>query len=265
MKLFFFLLMLLKNGMNPTEGLRVFYLSGQIILKYNFNPFYNSLEVACCRFDQSEWFIFVNNRGQVASLYRGRIFINNYYGEFEVIITDLSVMDAGKYSCGVRWLLDTYEVVEVTVSDLKDLHGVNTAPLSPKTSIKPTVWPSSYLATPITSEKDTKKLSEGWKPSYTLAAVLSVLLLAVISMTLAYRLKTRKKQSREKSGNCGSNSTMEQNSIIYCMVDFKPHQDPSELYANLPVRRPGDSDASSNCTVTTEEHVEYSTILRPTE
>ncbi|KAK7135839.1 hypothetical protein R3I94_014498 [Phoxinus phoxinus] len=262
MKLIFFLLVLLKNGMNPAEGLHVIYSSGQVILKYSFNPNYNSLEKACCKFDQSECFPFVNNRGQVAPLYRGRIFINNYYGEFEVIFTDLSVMDAGMYMCVVGWFPDTYERAEVTVSGLKDLSGVNTAPLLPKSSIKPAVWPSSP-STLIVSENDAGKLSDGWRTPYTLAAVLGGLVFAVISMTLlVYCLKTRKKKSTEISGTCGStNTTMEQN-IIYSMVDFKPYQDPSELYANLQIRSPGDTDPSSSCTFTTEGSVEYSTILR---
>lgn len=102
--------------MNPTEGLRVIYSSGQIILKYYFNPHYNYLEKTCCKFDQSGCVPFVNDRGQVAPLYQGRIFINNYYGEFEVIFTDMSVMDAGMYRCGFRGLPYIYESVEVTVS-----------------------------------------------------------------------------------------------------------------------------------------------------
>lgn len=84
--------------------------------KYFFNPYFNSFEVVCCKFDQSECFRFVNNRGWVASLYEGRIFSNNYKGEFEVRITDPSVMDAGIYRCGVTIYPDTYESIEVTVS-----------------------------------------------------------------------------------------------------------------------------------------------------
>lgn len=58
----------------------------------------------------------MNSRGQVAPLYEGRIYISNYNGEFEVRITDLTVRDAGKYRCGVRVYLSTYDDVEVTVS-----------------------------------------------------------------------------------------------------------------------------------------------------
>lgn len=105
------------SGMNPTEGLHVLYSSGHIILKYSFNPNLTPFfEVACCKFNELECFRFVNNRGQVASLYKGRIFIRNNNGEFQVIITDLSVMDAGTYRCGVRMYPYTYEDVEVTVS-----------------------------------------------------------------------------------------------------------------------------------------------------
>ncbi|XP_077079495.1 uncharacterized protein LOC143732370 isoform X2 [Siphateles boraxobius] len=263
MKLIFFLLVLLKNGMNPAEGLHVIYSSGQIILKYSLYPNYNSLVKMCCKFHQSECFPFVNNKGQVSSLYRGRILINNYNGEFEVIFTDPSVMDAGMYGCGFSGYPDTFESVEVTVSGLKDLSGVNTAPLLPKSSIKPAVWPSSP-STPIVSENDAGKLSDSWRTPYTLAVVLSVLVFAVISVTMiVYRLKTSKNKSTEISGTCGSaNTTMEQDSVIYSMVDFKPYQNPSELYANLQIRSPGDADPSSSWTFTTEGSVEYSTILR---
>ncbi|XDV49055.1 hypothetical protein PO909_018379 [Leuciscus waleckii] len=265
MKLIFFVLVLLKNGMNPTEGLHVIYSSGQIVLKYSFDRNYNSVEKTCCKFDQSECFPFVSNRGYVAPLYRGRIFINNYNGGFEVKITDLSVMDAGIYICGFRGYPGIYERVEVTVSGLKDLSGVNTAPLSPSSTIKPAVWMSSPPSTVIASENDAEKLSsDSWRTTYTLAAVLSVLVFAVISVTLlVYHLKTRKKKSTEIIGTCGSaNTTMEQNSVIYSMVDFKPHQDPSELYANLQIHSPGDTDPSSRCSFTTEGSVEYATILR---
>ncbi len=57
-------------------------------------------------------------------------------------------------------------------------------------------------------------------------------------------------------------SPQEQNGIIYSMVDFKPYQDPSELYANLQIHNPKDTDVYSNSTVTVEESVEYSTIMR---
>ncbi len=57
-------------------------------------------------------------------------------------------------------------------------------------------------------------------------------------------------------------SPQEQNGIIYSMVVFKPYQDPSELYANLQIHNPKDTEVYSNSTVTVEESVEYSTIMR---
>ncbi|KAK2898566.1 hypothetical protein Q8A67_009984 [Cirrhinus molitorella] len=170
-------------------------------------------------------------------------------------------MDAGRYRCGVRGFPDTFEDGKVTVSDFKYLIGMTTAPFLPKSSIKPTVWSSSSPSTPIVSENDAETISSNsWRTSYTLAAVLSVLVFVVISMTLlVYHLKTRKK-STDESEICGSpNTTLEQNGIIYSMVYFKPHQDPSEIYANLPIHNPKDTDASS---VEVQESVEYSTIIR---
>ncbi|XP_052418594.1 uncharacterized protein LOC127962994 isoform X2 [Carassius gibelio] len=265
MKLILFLLVLLENGVNSTAGLRVFYFSQEIILQYFFNSNYNNYEKSCCKFYQSECIIFVNSRGYEANLYRGRIFFTNYYGRFEVRMTKLSMMDAGRYRCGFSSFPATYQYVQVTVSELTRI-GVNTVPLLPKFSIKPSVWPSTSPSPsmPTVSEDDKDKQSDSWRASYTLAAVLSVLLFAVISATLlVYRLNTRKKKSTGKSEICGSpNISEEQNAIIYSMVEFKPHQDPSELYANLQMHNPKDTDFSSNCNVTVEESVEYSTIMR---
>ncbi|XP_059378770.1 uncharacterized protein LOC132114593 isoform X2 [Carassius carassius] len=261
MKLIFFLLVLLKSGMNSTEGLSVLYSSERIILNYLFNPSHQSLERSCCKVNQSTCYLFVNNKGQFTPMYQGRIFITNNNGEFEVIITDLSVMDAGKYGCGFSGFSYTYQFVEVTVSDLS---GVNTAALSPKSNIKPDVWPSSSPSAPTVSESDAETLSDSWRTSYSLAAVFSGLVFAVISMILlVYCLKTRRKEFTDKSEICGSpNTTLEQDGIIYSMVEFKPHQDPSELYANLQIHSPKDANASSSCTVTVKETVEYSTIMR---
>ncbi|XP_026109035.1 uncharacterized protein LOC113081184 isoform X2 [Carassius auratus] len=181
-------------------------------------------------------------------------------------MTKLRMMDAGRYRCGVRGIPATYQYVQVTVSELSRYIGVNTVPLLPKFSIKPSVWPSTSPSPsmPTVSEDDKDKRSDSWRASYTLAAVLSVLLFAVISATLlVYRLNTRKKKSTGKSEICGSpNVSKEQNAIIYSMVEFKPHQDPSELYANLQMHNPKDADFSSNSNVTVEESVEYSTVMR---
>ncbi|XP_058641735.1 uncharacterized protein LOC131546275 isoform X2 [Onychostoma macrolepis] len=256
MKLIFFLLVLLENGMNSTEGLQVTYSTDRVILKYSFHPDYYSYEKACCKFDQSKCQQFVNNGGQVATMYQGRIFITDYNGVFKVIIIGLSVMDAGVYGCGFRGLPATYEYVKITVSESSYKALQQTS--------RPAVWSTSSPSPPTLSEDDAEKHSDSWRTSYMLAAVLSVLVFAVISMTLiVYRLKTRKKKSTDKSEICGSpNATLEQNGIIYSMVDFKPYQDPSELYANLQIYNPKDTAASSNSTVTVEESVEYSTIMR---
>ncbi|XP_039513750.1 uncharacterized protein LOC120469093 isoform X1 [Pimephales promelas] len=202
MKLILFLLVLLKNGMNPAEGLRANYSSEQIILNYSFDPIFNSYGKVCCKFDESVCSTFVNNSGQYTPLYRGRIFINNYNGEFEVRITDLSVMDTGMYSCGFSWFPKTFESVEVTFSDLS---GVTSAPLWPKSSIKPDVWPSSP-STPIVSENDAEKLS--CRTSIILLAGFSLMVFAaVLAILLVFFLKNRKKQSKDTSGTCSSLNT----------------------------------------------------------
>ncbi|XP_039513747.1 uncharacterized protein LOC120469092 isoform X2 [Pimephales promelas] len=193
MKLIFFLLVLLKNGMNPAKGLRALYSSEQIILKYSFDPIFNSYEKVCCKFDQSVCSTFVNNRGQLYNhLNLGRIFINNYSGEFEVRITHLSVMDAGMYSCGFRGVSWSFESVEVTFSD---------------------VWPSSPSTT-IVSENDAEQLS--CRTSIILLAGFSLMVFAaVLAILLVFFLKNRKKQSKDTSGTCSSlNASLEVTYIL---------------------------------------------------
>ncbi|XP_056320533.1 uncharacterized protein LOC130234282 [Danio aesculapii] len=254
MKLIFFLLVLLKNGMNLTEGLTVSYSSGRITLRYFFNLYYNTYEISCCKLNQLRCYFIVNNRGVVDSMYQGRISISMYSGELEVIITNLSEVDAGTYQCGVAGIFNTYEVVHVLVYNLRVFSGVNTAPLLPKATIKPTFWISSP-STPSVSEQPAEKSSDGWSTFHMLAVVLSVLVFVVISLILlAYRLKKKKK---DKSGTCGSsNITMTQDDTTYCMVEFLPHQDQCQIYANFQIRRPEDTAHS----VIAKENVEYSII-----
>nr|XP_021327752.1 uncharacterized protein LOC100148399 isoform X2 [Danio rerio] len=88
-----------------------------------------------------------------------------------------------------------------------------------------------------------------------LAVVLSVLVFVLISLTLlVYRLKKKK---TDNTGTCGSsNITVEQDNTTYSMVDFIPHQDQCQIYANFQVRRAEDTAHS----VIAKENVEYSTL-----
>ncbi|XP_073766476.1 uncharacterized protein isoform X2 [Danio rerio] len=244
MKLIFFLLVLLKNGMNPTEGLDVFYFSGRITLRYFFYPYYNTYEISCCKLNQLQCYFIVNNRGLVNPLYQGRISSTIFNGVFYVIITNLTEVDAGTYRCGVG-IINTYEDVHVTVSDL------------PKETIKPTFW-SSSSSTPIVSEQPAEKSSDGWSTFHMLAVVLSVLVFVLISLTLlVYRLRKKK---TDKTGTCGSsNITMEQDETVYSMVDFIPHQDQCQIYVNFQICHAEDTAHS----VIAKENVEYSTLSQP--
>ncbi|CAM4716714.1 unnamed protein product [Leuciscus chuanchicus] len=97
-------------------------------------------------------------------------------------------------------------VLVLLKNGLKDLSGVNTAPLSPSSTIKPAVWMSSPPSTVIVSENDAEKL--GWRTSIMLAAVFSLMVFAAVSATLlVFLLKNRKKQSTDKYGTCSSLNT----------------------------------------------------------
>ncbi|XP_051965413.1 uncharacterized protein LOC127631342 isoform X1 [Xyrauchen texanus] len=259
MKVIFFLVFLLKNGINPTEGkLTVYFSSRAMILRYFIYPSNNNLQ-ACCKFIQSECLIFMRSNGYVAPTFQGRISIEYYIGSFDVIFTNPRMMDAGKYRCGISGLPYTYEDVVVTKSDFLEFSGINPAPLAPKSSIKPTVLTSVALV----SEEPSENKSMVFK----LAAVCSGLAFALIIavMLVVFRLKKSENKSRDKRGSCGSHNTTlqspeEQSGIIYSVMDFKPNQDPSELYANLQIHSERDTGRSSNCSIKSWESVVYSTI-----
>lgn len=58
----------------------------------------------------------MNDRGQFAPEYEGRILVENYNGVFIVKLTNLSITDAGMYRCGVLGFASTYDDFELTTS-----------------------------------------------------------------------------------------------------------------------------------------------------
>ncbi|XP_057212441.1 uncharacterized protein LOC130567930 isoform X3 [Triplophysa rosa] len=266
MKLVFFLLVFLENGMKPTAGqLFVLHSSRELILRTYFDSYYDLFEKTCCKFQQSYCVDFVNNRGQLAPEYEGRILVENYIGVFIVKLINLSITDAGKYRCGVSGFASTYDDFELTISELQRFFEVSGNNQSPKSSLRPNIQVST-LGPQLGSEKHTEEHSESENMVPTLAALCSVVAFAVIvSITL---LVFHLKKSREKSGTCGfcdntpQQSSQEQDGTIYSSVLFKSYEDLSELYVNLQAHRPKHTVPSSACVISTGESVEYSTVLR---
>lgn len=102
--------------MKPTEAqLSVLHSSKEIILQIYFDFYHDLYEKTCCKFQQGYCADFVNNRGQVATGYEGRIFTKNYIGVFVVRFINLSKTDAGKYRCGVSGFPSTYDEFELNI------------------------------------------------------------------------------------------------------------------------------------------------------
>lgn len=88
---------------------------GELILHIYFDYYHDLYEKTCCKFQQSYCVDFVNNRGQVAPGYEGRILTENYIGVFVVRLINPSITDAGKYRCGVSGFPSTYDEFEFTI------------------------------------------------------------------------------------------------------------------------------------------------------
>ncbi|XP_051965415.1 uncharacterized protein LOC127631342 isoform X2 [Xyrauchen texanus] len=137
-------------------------------------------------------------------MYRGRIYISLYNQEFVVNFRNPSIMDAGRYRCGIKEVSNIYEDAEVKTSDFKDFPVI-----SPQKPIKPTIRTPTCLSTPLVSEKNTEKPSDNQRTSHMLAVLFSIVVFAVIiSVTLVVFLLKTWKKSKDKHGTCGSLDTV---------------------------------------------------------
>ncbi|KAJ8393540.1 hypothetical protein AAFF_G00060130 [Aldrovandia affinis] len=251
--------------------------SGVFSLQFRFDPYYNMYTKSCCKFERAECWGVVNNRGYATDLYKGRISATQYSGLMVVEIWNLQKEDAGIYRCAV---LDTpnhvYTDFIVKISDSvhqnpplpppKPTRKPTTSkPISPLTAVTPSATPveilNEYHDTDISRIK-----GDMW---ITLAAVLGVSMFILITsvITIVVCLRKRKK-SKSGSASCDRSGSVhtasishDQNSIVYTTVDFKPRQEPTELYANLKVHSsPPKKSPEPSGHLESGDTVEYSTL-----
>ncbi|XP_017543043.1 uncharacterized protein LOC108414656 [Pygocentrus nattereri] len=268
MKLLFFFIFFFKNGINLMKAQLTAEVSGEVKIRFMFDPFFNSYEKSCCKSVLFRCLFIVGNNGYADAAYKGRIDTHEYSGALDVRIRNLQASDAGMYRCKIHGIQNYffYKDFQVDVVD-------RTPRLDPVLRI-----PKSTLSTVTSLHQISEKhqeppslISDSWRLKHTLGTVfgiVTIILIITITLGVAYHKKKAKDPeygtSSFSSDKCGRSLSsapdiippqQEPNSIIYTTVHFKPHEETSQLYANLCLH-------NSECALKSQESVEYSTIAR---
>ncbi|XP_066499355.1 uncharacterized protein [Hoplias malabaricus] len=265
MTLFFFVLFFLNNGINQTQGQLYAELSGEVTLPFKFHPVFNNYRTTCFKYAHSQWFIIVDNENSYGTYHR-RIQMIKYSGRTDVKIWNLQKEDAGLYRC--QFLVQNqiyFTDFNVHITDRNPRSGI--AQLVPKSTI-----PAVTLFHKV-SEKLLESPSKSWILKPILGAVFGAMI--ITSMLVLLGALYCKKKARgpvygtpsiclNKYGKSLSSAPdvipqppQETNSIIYTTVNFKPHEEPFAIYANLCSHNSRDSQPDS---AKAKESVEYSSI-----
>ncbi|XP_034162754.2 uncharacterized protein LOC117597857 [Pangasianodon hypophthalmus] len=253
MKLFYFFLFCFTNGINPTKGQLHLELSGEMLLRFVFHPNYNYYEKSCCKFTIYGCIIFVTSDAYVHDAYKGRIETYKYSGTFDVRIWDVRAKDAGIYRCEIRGIQrHIYQDFQVVIADSET--ELNPILSFPKSTISPVSLAHHLL------EKHQEISSNKWSLKFALGTIFGVVVIILI-MSITLTVVYRKKKSREKCGRSfpsATNVTQQlPQELIYTTVDFKLHENTSNIYANLDIHN---SRPDSGNALKTQDSVEYATI-----
>nr|XP_019944814.1 PREDICTED: uncharacterized protein LOC109630828 isoform X2 [Paralichthys olivaceus] len=231
---FVFLLLLDFPDLNRQQKIEEFQ---HILLSLTFPSFYNNHKKSCCKLYPNNCFKLMDSTGYACELLRGRVTITENDGWIEFKISNMRFVDAGFYRC---FVLDTYiytdYYIEVTESSI---HRSSSQPLLSTTmkSLSTSTSPRPDSTGPVLSQDHSDSHS-----------------------VVCYRAKTK----REQPDKCGETScesqkqdALETNSVVYSTVDFRAHQESTEVYANvrIPKTRAGALDPAA-----LTEAVEYSTL-----
>ncbi|XP_027023005.1 uncharacterized protein LOC113656141 isoform X2 [Tachysurus fulvidraco] len=249
MKLVCFLLFWFTNGINPTKGQVHLELTGEMLLRFVFQPNYNYLEKSCCKFTSNGCIIFVTSNGYVHNAYKGRIETFVYSGTFDVRIWNLRAKDTGMYRCEIRGA-QKYQYFQVVSESKTELNPILAFP---KTTISPVSSAHNLF------ENHQEISSAKWSLKFTLGTIFGVLVIILI-MSISLTVVYIKKKSRDKCGRSfpiAPNIIQLPQELIYTTVDFKLHQKTSNIYANLDIQASGPGSGNA---LKAQDTVEYATI-----
>ncbi|KAJ3583393.1 hypothetical protein NHX12_017479 [Muraenolepis orangiensis] len=138
MKISIFLLLLLDVHLSKEQ--QTTERSGEIVLKFDFPPYYNRYKKSCSKYFPDRYFIMMDNRGFVSDFLRGRVTLIERRGSIEFRIANAQSTDRGDYRCYVDGIQYSYKDFTVEISEPSWR-----PPVRPTSTVKP---PSTSTAPP---------------------------------------------------------------------------------------------------------------------
>lgn len=261
---FFFLLLLGLMKIPHLNGQQRIEEFEHIVLRFVFPSFYNSHNKSCCKLYPGGCFKLLDSTGYTCDLLRGRATKTEHDGWIEFKISNVRFVDGGYYRCIVLGTQNRiYRDYYVEISEASIHHSPSQPPLT--TTIK-ALDTSTSLPTdssgPVLSQDHGESPRAPWSFALPLTVIVSTTVIIFITLVIGvfYLRAKPKREQLDKHGETLSESfkqdALEMSGVVYTTVDFRAHQKPTEVYANLRMHqtRVGDSDAEHADTV------EYSTL-----
>ncbi|XP_045912260.1 uncharacterized protein LOC123975116 [Micropterus dolomieu] len=263
---FSFVLFLLV-GIPPLKGQQRIEEFEHILLRLTFPSFYNSYNKSCCKLYPGGCYKLLDSTGYTCDLLEGRVTKSENDGWIEFKISDVQFVDGGYYRCMVLGIQnpiysDYYvEVSEVSLHHSQSQPSVATTVKAPNTS---TTLPDSTGPVLAQDHVDSPRVS--WSFGLPLAVIVSIAVMILITSVIGVVLcsvKAKPKQSNKYGETlCESlkQEAPEMSGIVYTTVDFRAHQKPTELYANLRMHETQAGGPNSTWSAEHDGMVEYSTL-----
>ncbi|KAF7668807.1 hypothetical protein LDENG_00287040 [Lucifuga dentata] len=238
----------------------------QIFLRFVFPSFYNNYGKSCCKLYPGGCYKLLDSAGYTCDFLKGRVTKIEHDGWIEFKILNAQSTDGGFYRCSVlgtqNHIYSDY-YVEVSEATGQSIHPLlTTTSKAPSTSETP-----SGSTGPILAKDHSGIPAIPWNFSLPLAAIVSItitiFITLLISVVCCSVVKAKHKHSNKYGETLHDSSKQEvpeMNGIVYTTVDFKPHQKPTELYANMGMHRARAGAPNSTCSTEQAGMVEYSTL-----
>ncbi|XP_046896481.1 uncharacterized protein LOC124480880 isoform X2 [Hypomesus transpacificus] len=249
---------------------------GLFRLTLQYHVAYNNHVKTCCKFSTYGCSELMDSTGAVLDRLRSRTNFYKYNGGFVFTISNAKLEDAGVYRCSILDYPQHFVDFKVEIQEVNRV--------VPPPPIKSTLTPSTGTSKHVLFKNLNNRSSVSVGLSVPMAAALGTILLIILLtvstaaiVLIRRRVKAtnntgaatcdsphHKVDASSKSGQpfCDSLSTgveEELNSVIYTMVDFKPHKE-EVLYANLRTHRPRAQDPDPAFPTQHPGSVEYSML-----
>ncbi|KAJ3583394.1 hypothetical protein NHX12_017480 [Muraenolepis orangiensis] len=259
MKISIFLLLLLDVHLSKEQ--QTTERSGEIVLKFDFPPYYNSYKKSCSKGFPRQVVNVMDNRGFVSYFLRERLTLIERSGSIEFRIANAQSTDGGYYRCSVDGTQYIYKDFTVEISE-PSWH----APVRPTSTVKPPPTfaapptftapptfeaPPTFTAPPTSTAPPTLLPGSGlppdcncgpfgpWTVNELLITGASIATIALAGYVTAVVVCCRRKKSKNKVVESQPDSSkpkapLDAGSVIYSAVLFKPHPPPPvQLYDNF--------------------------------